>query len=53
MGDMKLANMSMQLADKTIKYPVGILEDIPIKVEEFYVLVNFVIMEIEEDSQII
>jgi len=33
-----------------VKYPVGILEDVPIKVGDVYVPVDFVILEKEEDT---
>ena len=45
-------NISLQLADLSIVYPEGILEDIPIKIREFYVPCDIVILEMEEDSQI-
>jgi len=32
-----------------VKYPVGVLEDVPIKVGNLYVPVDFVILEMEED----
>ena len=40
------------MADRSIVYPEGILEDIPIKIGEFYVPCDIVILEMEEDSQI-
>ena len=51
-GEPKSTNISLQLVDKSIIYPEGILEDIPIKVGEFYVPCDIVILEMEEDSQI-
>ena len=51
-GGPKSINISLQLADRSIVYPEGILEDIPIKVGEFYVPCDIVILEMEEDSQI-
>ena len=48
----KSINISLQLVDRSIIYPEGILEDIPIKVGEFYVPYDIVILEMEEDSQI-
>ncbi|KAJ9166916.1 hypothetical protein P3X46_021605 [Hevea brasiliensis] len=33
-GELKPTTISLQLADRSIKYPVGILENIPIKMEE-------------------
>ncbi|CAL2255276.1 unnamed protein product [Prunus armeniaca] len=32
-GDIKPTSVSLQLADKSIKYPLGIVEDILIKVD--------------------
>ena len=51
-GEPKSINISLQLADLSIIYPEGILEDIPIKVGEFYVPCDIIILEMEEDSQI-
>ena len=48
----KSINISLQLADRSIIYPEGVLEDIPIKVGEFYVHCDIVILEMEEDSHI-
>jgi len=33
-----------------VKYPVGIFENVPIKVGDLYVPVDFVILEMEEDT---
>lgn len=52
MGELKLTTISLQLANRSVKYPIGILEDIPIKVGKFFILANFVVLEMEEDSQI-
>lgn len=51
-GEPSPTNISLQLADRSIVYPEGILEDIPIKIGEFYVPCDIVILEMEEDSQI-
>ncbi|XP_056695038.1 uncharacterized protein [Spinacia oleracea] len=40
------------MADRSIKYPLGILEDVPVRVGKFYIPVDFVVLDIEEDSQI-
>ncbi|KAJ9186720.1 hypothetical protein P3X46_002263 [Hevea brasiliensis] len=52
MGDLKPTHISLQLADRSIKYPEGILENIPLKVGKFYIPVDFVILDMEEDSNI-
>ncbi|XP_057994381.1 uncharacterized protein LOC110671527 [Hevea brasiliensis] len=48
-GDLKPTTISLQLADLSIKYPVGILENVPLKVGKFFILVDFIVLEIEED----
>ena len=40
--------VSLQLADRSIVYPYGILEDIPVKVGDYFVLGDFVILEMED-----
>lgn len=52
MGEMKPTNISLQVVDKSVKYPVGVLEDVSMRIGEFCIPVDFVIMEIEEDYQI-
>jgi len=32
-----------------VKYPVGVLEDVPINVGDLYVPIDFVILEMKED----
>ena len=40
------------MADRTLAQPEGILEDVLIKVGKFIFLVNFVVIDIEEDKQV-
>jgi len=35
--------------DWSIKYSLGILEDVPIKVGDFYVPIDFVVLDMGED----
>ncbi|XP_048232897.1 uncharacterized protein LOC125370646 [Ricinus communis] len=42
-GESKPINIFLQLADGSIVYPEGILEDVPIKVRKFCVLCDFVV----------
>ncbi|XP_058003699.1 uncharacterized protein LOC131180103 [Hevea brasiliensis] len=51
-GELKPTIILLQLADQSMKYPVGILENIPIKVGKFFILVDFVVLEMKEDVQI-
>lgn len=45
--------MALQLDDRSIKYPVEILEDVPIRIGQLYTPTDFVVMDIEEDSHIL
>ena len=40
------------MADKSIKYPLGVLGNVPTKVEKFIIPADFVVMDIEEDPEI-
>ena len=44
--------MALQLADRTIKHPYGIVEDVLVKVEKFLFPVDFVVMDMDEDSEV-
>ena len=44
--------MSIQLADKSIKYPRGIIEDILVKVDKFIFPVDFVVLDMDEDVEV-
>ncbi|GJR66256.1 retrovirus-related pol polyprotein from transposon TNT 1-94 [Tanacetum coccineum] len=48
----KPTRMSLELADRSIQYPRGIAENILIKIDKFIFLVDFVILDIREDSKI-
>ncbi|KAL0408280.1 UNVERIFIED_CONTAM: hypothetical protein Sradi_1762400 [Sesamum radiatum] len=42
--------VTFQLADKSIKYPRGIIEDVLVKVGKFVIPVDFVVLDMEEDA---
>ena len=44
--------ITLQMADRTLAHPKGILEDVLIKVGKFVFPVDFVVINIEEDKQI-
>jgi len=49
LGEMRSTTTSLQLMDCFVKYPLGILEDVPRTVGDLYMPVDFVILEMEED----
>ncbi|GJU68777.1 putative nucleotidyltransferase, ribonuclease H [Tanacetum coccineum] len=52
LGEPKRTNMSIQLADRSIKYPRGVVENMLVRVDKFIFPVDFVILDMEEDSNI-
>ncbi|XP_050919816.1 uncharacterized protein LOC127137392 [Lathyrus oleraceus] len=52
LGEMQLTRMSLQLADRSVKYPIGILEDITVRIDQLYIPIDFVVMDIKEDDKI-
>ena len=44
--------MTLQLADRSITRPYGVVEDVLVKVRQFTFPTDFVIMDIEEDVEI-
>ncbi|KAJ9145934.1 hypothetical protein P3X46_028261 [Hevea brasiliensis] len=42
-GEMKPTTISLQLADRSIKFPIGIVENVPLKVGKFFIPVDFVL----------
>jgi hypothetical protein len=47
LGELKPTSMTLQLADRSVKIPRGIVEDVLIKVDKFYFLVDFIVLDIE------
>ena len=47
MGELKPTNITLSLADRSVKIPKGIVEDVLVKVEKFYYLVDFVVLDTE------
>ncbi|XP_021717455.1 uncharacterized protein LOC110685265 [Chenopodium quinoa] len=52
LGELLPTNMALQLADRSIKFPKGRVEDIPLKIGEFSIPVDFIVLEIAEDDNI-
>ena len=50
LGEMRPATVTLQLADHSLKYPRGVLEDVLIKVGDLHVSVDLVILEMEKDT---
>ena len=53
-GDLEVrpTRMTLQLANRSMKYPYGVAEDVLVKVDKFMFPVDFVVMDIEEDTEV-
>jgi hypothetical protein len=47
LGELKPTSMTLQLADRSVKIPRGIVEDVLIKVDKFYFPVDFIVLDTE------
>ncbi|XP_058761198.1 uncharacterized protein LOC131634545 [Vicia villosa] len=52
LGKLRPTRMSLQLADRSVKYPVGMLKNIPVRIGQFFIPTYFIIMDIQDDSNI-
>ena len=43
--------MMLQLADSMVRYPARIAEDIPVKIWGYFVLVDFVVLDMETTKE--
>ena len=50
--EIKPSQMTLQLADRSIKYTHGVVEDVLVKVDKFLFLIDFVIMDMKEDVEV-
>ena len=48
LGELKPTSMTLELADGSVKYPKGIIENLLVQVEKFIVPVDFVVLDMEE-----
>ncbi|XP_075504542.1 uncharacterized protein LOC142541980 [Primulina tabacum] len=51
LGEPKPTRMSLQLADRSLKYPQGVIEYILVKVDKFIFPADFLVLDMEEDVE--
>ncbi|XP_075481209.1 uncharacterized protein LOC142521921 [Primulina tabacum] len=51
LGDVKRSTITLQLADRSLTYPRGIVEDVLVKVDKFIFSADFVILDMEKDQE--
>ena len=52
LGELTPTAITLQMVDRSIAQPEGVLEDVLVKVGKFIFLVDFVVMKMEEDTQV-
>ena len=52
LGELSLTNLTLQMADKSVVKPEGIIEDVLVKVGKFIFPLDFVVINMEEDKQV-
>ncbi|XP_022866664.1 uncharacterized protein LOC111386430 [Olea europaea var. sylvestris] len=52
LGEVKPTTLILQLADRSIRYPKGIIEDVLVKVDKFIFLMDFVVLDMEKDEKV-
>ena len=52
LGELTPTTITLQMVDRTLAHPEGILEDVLIKVGKFVFPVDFVVINMEEDKQV-
>ncbi|XP_074314466.1 uncharacterized protein LOC141649680 [Silene latifolia] len=52
MGVLKCTSVTLQMADRSIKCPLGVLQDVSVKVGKFLIPVDFIVLDMAEDAQI-
>ena len=52
LGEVKLTTISLQLVDRSIKYPRGVIEDVLVKIDKFIFPADFIVLDMDEDEKI-
>nr|XP_023873469.1 uncharacterized protein LOC111986064 [Quercus suber] len=52
LGEAKPTTISLQLADRSIKYPRGVIENVLVKVDKFIFPIDFIVLDMDEDKEI-
>ena len=52
LGEARPTTVTLQLADRSLKHPRGIIEDVLVKVDKFIFPAYFIVLDMEEDKEI-
>ena len=51
LGEARPTMVTLQLADRSLKHPQGVIEDVLVKVDKFIFLADFIVLDMEEDKE--
>ena len=52
LGEASPTTVTLQLADRLLKHPRGVIEDVLVKLDKFIFPANFIVLDMEEDKEI-
>ena len=52
LGEVHPTTITLQLADRSLTHPCGIIEDVLVKVDKFIFPAYFIILDMEEDKEV-
>ena len=52
LGEAKPTTVTLQLADRSLAHPRGIIEDVLVKVDKFIFPADFIVLDMEEDTNV-
>ncbi|XP_062093593.1 uncharacterized protein LOC133799609 [Humulus lupulus] len=52
LGEARPTTVTLQLADRSVKHPRGIIEDVLLRVDTFIFPANFIVLDMEEDMDV-
>ena len=52
LGEARPTTVTLQLADRSLKHPRGVIEDVLVKVDKFIFPTDFIVLDLEEDKEI-
>ena len=52
LGEARPTTVILQLVDRSLKHPRGVIEDVLVKVDKFIFPANFIVLDMEEDKEI-
>ena len=52
LGEARPTTVTLLLADRSLKHPRGVIEDVLVKVEKFIFPTDFIVLDMEEDKEI-